>query len=209
MTDIIIDETQGGFLIKKLKDIFKPLVISEDIETDLVFDNDLGQGKFKILKLDRDILSLYFTGVMHQELKFKFLNTKLPVLNLIYLNKGKLSIEFNEAVYKLKENETQQFIYNSDIKEYEILTWPANTQIEFSFTKLFDFSYLNSKGLQERFKNSFENSKSLRITAPKNISVKSDSKLIDSKMVGKPRMKDLECQVYSLLNIQLEEILRK
>jgi len=212
MTEIIIDKIQTEFLIKKLREIFKPYIISEHNETVLNFNNEVGEGTFSIVTLENDKLNIYFKGKLNQLLEIKFYNAKQPALNFIYLQRGNIHIKHGEAETCLIEGAAQQLIYSSTIKEEEIVSWPAEVEVEFNFLKVFDFPYLNSKLGELSSDIIFDDIINATekpftdIRAEKSSAILENESLLNSDLVGEARIKDLEQKIKNIFNVQLKEL---
>ncbi len=213
MTEIIIDRLQTDYLIKRLREIFNPYIISDDTETVLNFKNEIGEGTFSIVTLDNDKLNIYFKGILYEPLDIKFYNAKQPALNFIYLQNGFISVKHDNEKTNLVRTSDQQLIYSSVIMQDEIISWPLEVLVEFNFLKVFDFSYLNSNPndipnkhmIDEVFKS--YNSKPFEdIVAKKSKSISEEEPLIKSDLVGSSRVRDLEEKIRYIFKTQMKEV---
>ncbi len=207
MTEIIIDHINTNFLIKRLRELFNPYIISEGNETVLNFKNGVGEGTFTIITLDDDKLNIHFKGKFSSDTDIKFYNSKQSAINFFYLQKGDIVISHNSEANSVSENGIQQLIYSSDSNDVETITWPADTTVEFNFLKLFDFSYQNfeSEVLDTDLLLNSENGTTY-IKSGKSEYVDSDKPLIHSNNVAKSRKEDFEKNIRELFEIQKKEI---
>ena len=214
MTEIIIDKVHTKFLVKKLRDVFNPIVVTDDLETILTFDNDKGKGTFSIIALGNSILNIYFSGIVYETFDVRFYNPKQNALNFIYLQKGAIKIWHDNSQTELSNKNEQQLIYKSVLRDDEIISWTLNEVTEFNFIKLFDFSYQDNNGLITNHYNtgvvldtslkSFNKMTSLRSHL-----IPSDDVLIASDKVGKERSLELTEAIMRLLDIQISGIAMK
>lgn len=207
MTEIIIDHINTSFLIKRLKELFNPYIITEGNETVLNFNNTIGEGQFTIMTIDEDKLNIYFKGHLNKDTSIAFYNSKQSAINFFYLQQGHIVVSHNEEANKIEKNNIQQLIYSSDNNDVETITLPANTYVEFNFLKLFNVSYLNSKSDAINIETVLKNeNKSTYIKAFKANLIDDNQPLLHSSKVADNRIKELEQHIRNLFNIQKNEI---
>lgn len=207
MTEIIIDHINTSFLIKRLRELFNPYIISEGNETVLNFNNGVGEGTFTIITIDENKLNIHFRGKLSEDTDIKFYNSKQSAINFFYLQQGQMIVSNGKDSNDLVQDAVQQLIFSSDNNDVEAITLPANTYVEFNFLKLFDVSYLNSKNEAKDIKTFLKNGNTANyIKAPKSKIIDVKAPLLFSEKVGKQRIEDIEHGVRKLFEIQRTEI---
>lgn len=209
MTEIIIDRINTNFLIKRLRELFNPYIISEGNETVLNFKNSYGEGTFTIITLDNDKLNIHFKGKFSEDTDIKFYNSKQSAINFFYLQNGHLLISHNDEDNPMAENGVQQLIYGSDSNDVETIKWSANVYVEFNFLKLFDFAYADhlNETIDTRLLLNGDNvTKYIKASGSKEIDSKSP--LLQSTRVAENRKEDLEKNIRKIFDIQMQEIVK-
>lgn len=211
MTEIIIDKVHTKFLVKKLKEVFNPIVLTDGIETTLTFNNYKGKGTFSIVTIDNSILNIHFSGVMYETFDVRFYNPSQNALNFIYLQRGSVRMKYGLTSTTLSDDSVQQLIYKSIMKDDEIVSWPLHVETEFNFIKLFDFAYQGTNGNVLDTSNSRvildANLKPFKdVTAIRSRLIPYTDALLNSTGVGEERKQSLMESIKRLLELQVREI---
>ena len=132
-------------LVPRLREILRPIVIVDGIETVLSFNNDLGKGTFTIIFVPNEFQNIHFGGVFHKNFSIDYSHSQLPVTSYIHLSSGSLnvSIGFDNNYFKIGLE--QQFVYRQGLRTSAFFKWPRNKFVDFNLLKVFDMSFIDTE----------------------------------------------------------------
>lgn len=149
MNNIHIKINHPDVLVDKLKEVLNPVIIKDEIETVVSFDNHIGKGKFVIISKANEFYNIFFAGIFNVEFSLETPHSKLSANNYVFSISGHLLIKINDKCIETKDSKIKQIVYSQNSKETDCLSWPVETFTTFNLLKVYDDSILGIKAYDD------------------------------------------------------------
>jgi len=145
MNNIHIKINHLNVLVEKLKEVLNPIIIKDDIETIVSFNNHIGKGKFIIISKANEFYNISFSGMFHVKFSIETWHSKSSANNYIFSMSGHLIMRINDKCIETKGSNIKQIVYSQNSKETDCLSWAVDAYTTFNLLRVHDDSLLKTK----------------------------------------------------------------